>query len=570
MTSLSKSTLPEARLPRGARRPSELRAQDRDADPEDDQGKADYDIPSTLEALNDDELYELSQHEVVIQRGLKTFVEVGEALMAIREGRLYRQTYYTFEEYCQQRWQLGRNYVNKVILAANVVENLGTNVPILPTNESQVRPLTKLETPEEQQAAWQKAVETAPGGKVTGAHVATVVDEMKSRPPVVEPPVVEAEGDEEEPALRMRVMHGFRLDEGILYDTGHFHGKNKLPRVYGVVIGFTAHRVKIRFYDRGYKTEVERAVLPEKLIPSYTPPGESPLRRMDVEDVPDDDAVDDYVPEVEAVEIEAAAEEIEVVQVESDALRVGATVRMASNQTGTIAAVNGRLITVDTPNGPRVYDGVNVTVVEAEPAGDEAEAPIQPPNYKLETKRTFPANETVSQPFDFCQTPPYALEPLLPYLGWSMPSTIWEPAKGEGLLVQALYDGGWRPEHVVTSDILTGQNFFEYEPEQWDIIVTNPPYSLKFRWLERCYQLDKPFALLLPVEALGAVTAQELMQRYGFEMMLLDTRVNFKMPNKGWDGSSPFPTFWLTWHLLPEKVMFGSISEGKRAFNERL
>jgi len=254
-----------------------------------------------------------------------------------------------------------------------------------------------------------------------------------------------------------------------------------------------------------------------------------------------------------------------------------------SGHEGKVLNINGRYAMVGTVNGARQYEVGRLMVTGDEdeevpssefqvPSEEVPAAPAQPavPNYKLDAKRTFPADETVSQPFDFCQTPPYALEPLLPYLGWSMPSTIWEPACGEGLLVQALFDGGWTREHVVTSDIRTEQNFFEYEPAQWDIIVTNPPYSLKYRWLERCYELGKPFALLLPVESLGAKAAQDLMQQYGFEMMLLDTRINFKMPNKGWDGSSPFPTFWLTWHLLPEKVMFGQISEGKKAFSERL
>ena len=498
---MNTSKLPSVGLPGASPRKHELRAQDRDADPEDDQGPADYDIPSTLEALSDDELYELSQHEVVIQRGLKTFYEVGEALMVIREKRLYRQTYHTFEEYCQQRWDMSRFYAHRLISASEVASNL---LPIgnMPTNESQVRPLTKLATPEEQQAAWQQAVASAPGGKVTGAHVAAVVDEMKPRTSPPSPLSASSEGEPEAHAGEPPVVEA--------------------------------------------------------------PSGQ--IRRVD--------EVDDYVPDVEAVQVEAAGGVV---------LTVGATVWTPSGHEGKVLNINGRYAMVGTVNGARQYEVGRLMVTGDEdeevpssefqvPSEEVPAAPAQPavPNYKLDAKRTFPADETVSQPFDFCQTPPYALEPLLPYLGWSMPSTIWEPACGEGLLVQALFDGGWTREHVVTSDIRTEQNFFEYEPAQWDIIVTNPPYSLKYRWLERCYELGKPFALLLPVESLGAKAAQDLMQQYGFEMMLLDTRINFKMPNKGWDGSSPFPTFWLTWHLLPEKVMFGQISEGKKAFSERL
>lgn len=113
----------------------------------------------------------LSTHEQTIERGLKTFYEVGVALLAIRDQRLYRADYGTFEDYCRVRWGIARNYANKVIAAAEVVQNLGTDVPILPVNEAQVRPLTSLKSGEDQRRAWGIAVELAadhtPDGKVT-------------------------------------------------------------------------------------------------------------------------------------------------------------------------------------------------------------------------------------------------------------------------------------------------------------------------------------------------------------------------------------------------------------------
>lgn len=43
------------------------------------------------EIVSTEERNELAQHEGVIERGLKTFVDVGNALLAIRDKRLYRQ-----------------------------------------------------------------------------------------------------------------------------------------------------------------------------------------------------------------------------------------------------------------------------------------------------------------------------------------------------------------------------------------------------------------------------------------------------------------------------------------------
>lgn len=126
--------------------------------------------------MNSLETTRLTECEAVIERGLKTFVDVGSALMEIRDSRLYRQTHGTFEDYCRERWGWGRNYTNKLISSAEVVNNLGTIVPILPATESQARPLTMFE-PEQRREIWQRAVETAPEGHITAAHVQQVVDE---------------------------------------------------------------------------------------------------------------------------------------------------------------------------------------------------------------------------------------------------------------------------------------------------------------------------------------------------------------------------------------------------------
>lgn len=148
-------------------------------------------------------------------------------------------------------------------------------------------------------------------------------------------------------------------------------------------------------------------------------------------------------------------------------------------------------------------------------------------------------------PMDRCQTPPYALAPLIPYLkkDW----LIWESACGDGLLVYELKRQGFQ---VGGTDILSGHNFFNVRLKDFGCIVTNPPYSIKFQWLAQCYWLGQPFALLLPVETLGAQKAQTLFKQFGMELILLNRRVHFKMPHIGWVGSSAqFPVAWFTWQL---------------------
>lgn len=124
---------------------------------------------------------ELDEYEAVIGRGLKTFVEVGNALLNIRDKKLYRAVYATFEDYCQQRWDFSSRRAYQLMDAAQVViniegdENVKKFSRFAPTVESHTAPLIPLE-PEEQRIIWQLVTETAPEGKVTAAHVKSVVN----------------------------------------------------------------------------------------------------------------------------------------------------------------------------------------------------------------------------------------------------------------------------------------------------------------------------------------------------------------------------------------------------------
>lgn len=137
--------------------------------------------------LTTTEATRLAELEIVIERGLQTFIEVGSALMEIRNSRLYRQTHATFEEYCQERWDLRRSRTYQLMDAAEVVENLKSSTIVelssgplpLPLNEAQARPLARLGV-DMQRQVWQKAVETAPQGRITARHIETVVREFES------------------------------------------------------------------------------------------------------------------------------------------------------------------------------------------------------------------------------------------------------------------------------------------------------------------------------------------------------------------------------------------------------
>jgi hypothetical protein len=131
-----------------------------------------------MEILNIDESHELERCEVVIKQGLQTFIEVGQALMTIKEKRLYRIAFKTFEDYCVERWSINKAYANRLIQATESITNLTPMGVILPQSERQVRPLTSLE-PEIQKEVWKEVVKTH-GDNITAAKVQTVVNDWKT------------------------------------------------------------------------------------------------------------------------------------------------------------------------------------------------------------------------------------------------------------------------------------------------------------------------------------------------------------------------------------------------------
>jgi N6-adenosine-specific RNA methylase IME4 len=120
----------------------------------------------------------LQECESVIERGLNTFVDVGNVLLEIRDSKLYRESYGTFEDYCRERWGWERRHAYRLMDAAKVFDNVSQGTQIIPTSERQARPLTALE-PEEQIEAWQRVIEKAPEGRITAAIVLEAAKEIQ-------------------------------------------------------------------------------------------------------------------------------------------------------------------------------------------------------------------------------------------------------------------------------------------------------------------------------------------------------------------------------------------------------
>jgi hypothetical protein len=148
---------------------------------------------------------------------------------------------------------------------------------------------------------------------------------------------------------------------------------------------------------------------------------------------------------------------------------------------------------------------------------------------------------------DEIYTPDYAINPLLPYLkkDW----IIWESAWGTGKLASHFKNQGFNVKK---------------DPDNLDynIEITNPPYSKKELFLEEAYHRGKPFAFLMPLTALEGIKRGDLYRKHGIQLIIPNRRINFIMPNK--QGSSWFQVAWFCWRLnLPKDLMFVELNKLK-------
>jgi protein gp37 len=138
-----------------------------------------------LVLLSAEERTRLQGCEKTIREGLGQFVDVGIALMEIRDSRLYRETHGTFEEYANSVLSLTRPHAYRLMDSAQVIRDLspiGDSVR-LPSNEAQARELARIKTPETRMVAWRKVLDTAGDKPLTAKLVRETLSPKKPTVP---------------------------------------------------------------------------------------------------------------------------------------------------------------------------------------------------------------------------------------------------------------------------------------------------------------------------------------------------------------------------------------------------
>ena len=156
---------------------------------------------------------------------------------------------------------------------------------------------------------------------------------------------------------------------------------------------------------------------------------------------------------------------------------------------------------------------------------------------------------------DEVYTPAYAVKPILQYVDKNL--TVWCPFDEEDSeYVKLLKKNG---NKVIATHIFNGQDFFEYEPEEYDIIISNPPFSIKDKILKRLNELNKPYAILLPLPTLQGQKRFNDLQNT--QALIFDKRINFfkNKETKEIQKGVAFASIYICKDFLPKDLIFAKL-----------
>jgi hypothetical protein len=102
-------------------------------------------------------------------------------------------------------------------------------------------------------------------------------------------------------------------------------------------------------------------------------------------------------------------------------------------------------------------------------------------------------------------TPLYVWEMILDYLDLAKDTIIYDPFYNKGLAKTYLGKLGYN------NVIHENEDFFQnYDKYKYDIIISNPPYSIKQNILKVLYQIDKAFVLIVPTAIISKLYVKNI------------------------------------------------------------
>jgi hypothetical protein len=166
---------------------------------------------------------------------------------------------------------------------------------------------------------------------------------------------------------------------------------------------------------------------------------------------------------------------------------------------------------------------------------------------------------------DECYTPDYAVAPILKYIPKNV--VVWCPFDTiDSEFVKQIS----KQNEVVFTHIKYNQDFFTYEPSQWDVIVSNPPFTNKRKFFERALSFGKPFALIMTNTWLNDSAPKQLFKDKDLQLLMFDKRMKFHSPDGRPNDKITFSSSYYCWNFLPKQIIMEELDIPKSNSKARL
>tara|TARA_R100001015_G_C4578253_1_gene135158 strand:+ start:438 stop:920 length:483 start_codon:yes stop_codon:yes gene_type:complete len=136
---------------------------------------------------------------------------------------------------------------------------------------------------------------------------------------------------------------------------------------------------------------------------------------------------------------------------------------------------------------------------------------------------------------DNYNTPKKGWEDIMQYIP-NKQQRIWCPFYNDGKCKEILNEMGY--ENIIHSN----KDFFTYHEENC-LCIDNPPYSIKEKVIQKLYDQNIPFALLLPMDTLE----RKYMKKFLNNLQVVIPSIRYEYT----EGRSnpPFKSVWICWNM---------------------
>ena len=157
---------------------------------------------------------------------------------------------------------------------------------------------------------------------------------------------------------------------------------------------------------------------------------------------------------------------------------------------------------------------------------------------------------------DECYTPAYGVTPILKYI--PKDAKVWCPFDTkESEFVKQI----GAQNLVISTHISTGQDFLTYTPNfEWDVIVSNPPFTNKRKFFERALSFNKPFALIMTNTWLNDSAPKQLFKDKDLQLLMFDKRMKFHSPDGRPNDKITFSSSYYCWNFLPKQIIMEQLN----------